>query len=66
MLLYPAAGGSDDYASSIGVNLSFTIEVTNGVHGFVLPAKEIKRVGNEVFSGIRAMALYIADNFGEK
>lgn len=60
-LLYPAAGGSDDYASSIGVPLSYTIEVTKASYGFVLPSSQIKNIGDEVFSGCRAAALYVAD-----
>lgn len=58
-LLYPAAGGSDDYAASIGVDLSYTLEISKGRYGFVLPAEEINRVSNEVFAGIHAMAKYI-------
>lgn len=62
LLLYPAAGGSDDYAASIGVNLSFTLEMSKGSYGFVLPTNEILRVGKEIFAGSRAAALYVAEH----
>lgn len=61
ILLYPAAGASDDYASSIGIEYSFTIEMTKGRYGFVLPANEISRVGKEIFAGIVAVANFIAE-----
>lgn len=63
LLLYPAPGGSDDYAASIGVNLSFTVEISKGSYGFVLPTNQILRVGKEIFAGSRAAALYVAQHY---
>lgn len=48
-LLYPAAGGSDDWAKSIGVKYSYTIELRDkGRYGFVLPARYIQPAAREV------------------
>lgn len=39
IVLYAAAGGSDDYAKSIGIKYSYTIELRDtGRFGFVLPS----------------------------
>lgn len=60
-LLYPAAGGSDDWAKSIGIKYSYTIELRDtGRYGFVLPANFIEPTGKEakafVFTVSRAVA----------
>lgn len=47
-LLYPAAGGSDDWAKSIGIKYSYTIELRDkGRYGFVLPAQYIEPTAKE-------------------
>lgn len=57
VLLYPAAGGSDDYAyGQANIKLSYTIELPdNGRYGFLLPPSEIVPVGQETVLGISAM-----------
>lgn len=60
-LLYPAAGGSDDWAKSINVKYSYTIELRDrGRYGFVLPAQYIVPTAKEakafVFAVSRAVA----------
>lgn len=60
-LLYPAAGGSDDWAKSIGIKYSYTVELRDkGRDGFVLPAKYIQPTAKEaqafVFTVARAVA----------
>lgn len=61
ILLYPAKGGSDDYAASIGIRYSYTIEMTKGQYGFVMPSKEIPRVGKEIFAGCAAIGKFISE-----
>lgn len=62
-LLYPAAGGSDDWAKSIGIKYSYTIELRDtGRHGFVLPAQYIQPTGKEA----RAFVLTIAQAVSRK
>lgn len=60
-LLYPAAGASDDYAKSIGIKYSYTIELRDeGRYGFVLPASYIQSTAREaevfVFTVAQAVA----------
>lgn len=60
-LLYPAAGGSDDWGKSIGIKYSYTIELRDrGRFGFVLPASYIEPTAKEarvfVFTISRAVA----------
>lgn len=60
-LLYPTAGGSDDWAKSIGIKYSYTIELRDtGKHGFELPAEYIEITAKEarefVFTVSRAIA----------
>lgn len=57
VVLYPAAGGSDDYAhGSAKIPYSFTIELPDtGRSGFLLPPNEIIPVGQETAIGLRAM-----------
>lgn len=47
-LLYPAAGASDDWAKSLGIKYSYTVELRDkGRHGFVLPAHLIESTAKE-------------------
>ncbi|EEB10127.1 carboxypeptidase A, putative [Pediculus humanus corporis] len=62
-LLYEAAGGSDDYFKGVlGVDLSFTVELSSaGRDSFVVPASEIHGVASEAFEGFKVMAKYAAN-----
>ncbi|KAJ0174563.1 hypothetical protein K1T71_009671 [Dendrolimus kikuchii] len=56
-LLYPAAGGSDDWAKSQGIKYTYTIELRDtGRHGFVLPTSYIEPVARESLAGLRVLA----------
>nr|XP_013189801.1 unnamed protein product [Amyelois transitella] len=56
-LLYPAAGGSDDWAKSIGIKYTYTIELNDrGFYGFVLPTQYIEPVAKESLAGLRVLA----------
>lgn len=60
-LLYPAAGGSDDWAKSIGIKYSYTVELRDkGRHGFVLPAQYIIPTGKEAKAFIETVARNVA------
>lgn len=50
--LYPAAGGSDDWAKGIaGIKYAYTIEMGDtGRYGFVLPAKFIQNNGKDGYT----------------
>ncbi|XP_023343768.1 carboxypeptidase B [Eurytemora carolleeae] len=56
-LLYPASGGSDDFAKGgAGIKYSFTVELPDtGKHAFILPARLIKNVGNEAVTCLDTM-----------
>lgn len=61
ILLYPAAGGSDDWGKSIGIKYSYTVELRDtGRYGFILPAEYIEPTAKEarefVFTISRAIA----------
>lgn len=55
--LYPAAGGSDDWAKGVmGIKYAYTIELRdNGRFGFVLPASYINPTAKEAYAAIRAI-----------
>lgn len=57
IVLYAAAGGSDDYAHGVAnIKLSYTIELPDeGRYGFLLPADRIIPVGREILAGVTAM-----------
>jgi len=57
-VLYPAAGGSDDWAlGGAGIPYSYTIELPDtGTHGFILPASYISQVAAEALAATVAMA----------
>ena len=59
--MYPAAGGSDDWAKGgAGIKYSYTVELPDtGRHGFILPAKKIRNVADDSFRGVKAMLLEI-------
>ncbi|XP_045775011.1 carboxypeptidase B-like [Maniola jurtina] len=61
-LLYPAAGGSDDWAKAQGIKYTYTIELSDtGRYGFVLPTSYIEPVARESFSGLRVLAKHVND-----
>jgi len=58
-VLYPAAGGSDDWAfGGAGIPYSYTIELPDtGSYGFILPASRIEGVGKETMNAVKAMLM---------
>lgn len=60
--LYPAAGGSDDWAKGVfKTKYSYTLELRDtGRYGFMLPAKEIIDTGNEVLAFMNVLAKAVA------
>lgn len=56
-VLYPASGGSDDFAYTNGnIKFAYTIELPDtGEHGFLAPPREIIPVGQETTIGLAAM-----------
>lgn len=60
--LYPAAGGSDDWAKgTVGVKYAYTIEMRDtGRYGFVLPASMIKENGRDGYDFVETLARNIA------
>ncbi|KAE8747961.1 hypothetical protein FOCC_FOCC005351 [Frankliniella occidentalis] len=61
-LLYPASGGSDDWAKGqAGLKYAFTVELRDtGRHGFVLPSSHILSSGKEVLAAVRTLAQEVA------
>lgn len=57
VLLYPAAGGSDDFAhGNCDIKFAYTIELPDtGDYGFLLPSDQIIPVGEETTFGLTAM-----------
>lgn len=67
-VLYAAAGGSDDYAHGVEqIPISITMELPSGggsgLNGFDPPANQIKRIVEESWIGIKAMALRVDAKF---
>lgn len=56
--LYPAAGGSDDWAKGdLKFKYSYTIELRDeGRYGFMLPANQIIKSGEESMAFVRVIA----------
>lgn len=65
--LYPAAGGSDDWAKGIaGIKYSYTIEMGDtGRYGFVLPARFIQYNGKDGYTFADTVARAIAQGRGK-
>ncbi|KAI9553889.1 hypothetical protein GHT06_019159 [Daphnia sinensis] len=60
-LYYPAAGGSDDWAKSIGIKYSYTFELSDtGAYGFLLPASNILPVCQDFFPALDVFAAKVA------
>merc|ERR1711879_803198 len=54
---YPAAGGSDDWAMDVGLQLVYTFELRDqGTFGFLLPEEQIHEVAEEMIEGMKVMA----------
>lgn len=60
-LLYPAAGASDDWAKSLGIKYTYTVELRDGGrYGFVLPASFIQPTAKEAFQFVRTVAQVVS------
>ncbi|KAI9553884.1 hypothetical protein GHT06_019154 [Daphnia sinensis] len=60
-LLYAAAGGSDDWAKSIGIKYSYTFELPDtGANGFTLPPSAILPVCQDFFPALDVFATKVA------
>ncbi|XP_076014511.1 carboxypeptidase B [Genypterus blacodes] len=61
--IYPAAGGSDDWAYDLGVKYSFTFELRDtGRYGFLLPESQIKPTCEETMLAVKYIAGYVQKN----
>ncbi|XP_056289429.1 carboxypeptidase B [Pseudoliparis swirei] len=61
--IYPAAGGSDDWAYDLGVKYSFTFELRDtGRYGFLLPESQIKPTCEETMLAVKYIAAYVQKN----
>uniref|UniRef100_A0A182WW69 Peptidase M14 domain-containing protein n=1 Tax=Anopheles quadriannulatus TaxID=34691 RepID=A0A182WW69_ANOQN len=60
--LYPAAGGSDDWArGALNIKYAYTVELRDtGRYGFVLPANQIKPTGDEAVAFVDIIAQEVA------
>ncbi|CAG9788800.1 unnamed protein product [Diatraea saccharalis] len=59
-LLYPASGGSDDWAKAKGIKYAYTVELSDtGRYGFVLPTTFIEPVAKGSLAGVRVLAKQI-------
>jgi len=64
-MLYPASGGSDDWAKGgAGIKFSYTVELPDtGKHGFILPARHIISVGEQTTTVIKATLTEIGKTY---
>lgn len=61
IVLNPEFGASDDYAASVGVQASFTFELTGGgEYGFDLPVEQLNEVITEAWIGFREVYAFAA------
>nr|CAD7425782.1 unnamed protein product [Timema monikensis] len=61
-VLYPAAGGSDDWMKGvIGVDYSYTIEMTQTHGGFIMSSVLINETVVRFFEAIRVFGKFVAD-----
>uniref|UniRef100_A0A8V0Z1C4 Carboxypeptidase B n=1 Tax=Gallus gallus TaxID=9031 RepID=A0A8V0Z1C4_CHICK len=61
--VYPAAGGSDDWAYDQGIKYSFTFELRDtGKYGFLLPESQIKPTCEETMLAVKYIASYVLDH----
>lgn len=51
------SGGSDDWAKSVGIKYSYTVELADtGASGFILPASQIMPVCQDFFPALQVFA----------
>lgn len=61
--IYPAAGGSDDWAYDQGIKYSFTFELRDkGRYGFTLPESQIRPTCEEMMLAIKHLANYVLEH----
>ncbi|KAM6357447.1 LOW QUALITY PROTEIN: carboxypeptidase B [Alca torda] len=61
--IYPAAGGSDDWAYDEGIKYSFTFELRDtGRYGFILPESQIKPACEETLLAVKYIANYVLEH----
>ncbi|XP_032486617.1 carboxypeptidase B [Phocoena sinus] len=61
--IYPAAGGSDDWAYDQGIKYSFTFELRDkGRYGFALPESQIRPTCEETMLAIKYIAGYVLEH----
>ncbi|GAB0193563.1 carboxypeptidase B [Grus japonensis] len=61
--IYPAAGGSDDWAYDEGIKYSFTFELRDtGRYGFLLPESQIKPTCEETLLAVKYIANYVLEH----
>ncbi|XP_062438671.1 carboxypeptidase B [Rhea pennata] len=61
--IYPAAGGSDDWAYDQGIKYSFTFELRDtGKYGFLLPESQIKPTCEETLLAVKYIANYVLEH----
>ncbi|XP_006874454.1 PREDICTED: carboxypeptidase B [Chrysochloris asiatica] len=61
--IYPAAGGSDDWAYDQGIKYAFTFELRDkGRYGFALPESQIRATCEETMLAIKHVANYILEH----
>ncbi|KAL3117175.1 hypothetical protein niasHT_007578 [Heterodera trifolii] len=66
-ILYSAAGGSDDYAQSLGIKYVYTMELSSGYfggqfRGFLFPEEQINDEAAKILPGIRTLAEKVRDD----
>ncbi|XP_048398140.1 carboxypeptidase B-like [Stegostoma tigrinum] len=63
IVIYPSAGGSDDWAYDLGIKYSFTFELRDtGRYGFLLPESQIKPTCEETMLAINYIAAYVLNH----
>ncbi|XP_078420371.1 carboxypeptidase B-like isoform X3 [Cetorhinus maximus] len=63
IIIYPSAGGSDDWAYDLGIKYSFTFELRDtGTYGFLLPESQIKPTCEETMLAINYIATYVLNH----
>uniref|UniRef100_A0A8C3YLA8 Carboxypeptidase B n=1 Tax=Catagonus wagneri TaxID=51154 RepID=A0A8C3YLA8_9CETA len=61
--IYPAAGGSDDWAYDQGIKYSFTFELRDtGRYGFLLPESQIQPTCEETLLAIKYVTGYVLEH----
>ncbi|XP_034989050.1 carboxypeptidase B [Zootoca vivipara] len=61
--IYPAAGGSDDWAYDEGIKYSFTFELRDtGRYGFALPESKIRPTCEETVIAVKHIAMYVLEH----